>query len=255
MDKIRRAVNAMLVVFPFEEPIYRQAQIPVTYVGHPLADELAQHPGREAARSQLQVPPAIPVVALLPGSRVSEVEQMAGPFLAAARIIADSHRNAQFLLPVVSRTTRERVEAALRTLGDDSLNITILSGHAHDAIAAADVVLAASGTATLEAALLGRPMVIAYRMPRVSWWIMKRMRRVPHVGLPNILAGERLVPEFLQDEATPANLANATLELIGDPLACARLQARFAALLRQLKQGAAKRAAAALLPYLEGARA
>jgi lipid-A-disaccharide synthase len=255
IHKIKRAVNAMLVVFPFEEPIYRQAQIPVTYVGHPLADELAQHPGHEAARSRLHVPPGIPVVALLPGSRVSEVEQMAGLFLAAARLIAEGLRNARFFLPVVSRATRERVEAALRTLGGDALNITILSGHAHDAMAAADVVLAASGTATLEAALLGRPMVIAYRMPRVSWWIMKRMRRVPHVGLPNILAGERLVPELLQDEATPANLANAALGLIGDPVACARLQARFATLLQQLKHGAAKKAAAALLPYLEGARA
>jgi lipid-A-disaccharide synthase len=96
-------------------------------------------------------------------------------------------------------------------------------------------------------------MVIAYRMPRVSWWIMKRLRRVPHVGLPNILAGERLVPELLQDEATPANLANATLDLIGDPVACARLQARFSALLQQLKQGAANKAAEALLPYVASA--
>ena len=253
IPKIRRAVSAMLVVFPFEEPIYRQAQIPVRYVGHPLADELAHHPGREAARIQLRVSPDIPVVALLPGSRVSEVEQMAGLFLAAARIIAEGRRNMHFLLPVVSRATRERVEAALRTAGDDSLNVTILSGHAHNAMAAADVVLTASGTATLEAALLGRPMVIAYRMPRLSWWIMNRMRRVPHVGLPNILAGERLVPELLQDEAAPAKLARAVLELIGDPVACARLQTRFAALLGQLKQGAAKNAAEALLPYLGGA--
>jgi lipid-A-disaccharide synthase len=186
---------------------------------------------------------------------VSEVEQMAGPFLAAARIMAQGLRNARFLLPVVSRATREQAEAALRRLRDETLNVTVLSGHAHNAMAAADVVLAASGTATLEAALLGRPMVIAYRMPWVSWWIMKRLRRVPHVGLPNILAGERLVPELLQDEATPANLASAALELMGDPVACARLQIRFSALLRQLKQGAAKKAAGALLPYLEGARA
>lgn len=253
--KIKRAVSAMLVVFPFEEPIYRQAQIPVTYVGHPLADELAQHPGRAAARMQLRLPPEVPVIALLPGSRVSEVEQMAGPFLAAARIIAGSRRNAQFLLPVVSQETRGRAEAALDKLGDEALNVIVLSGHAHDAMAAADVVLVASGTATLEAALLGRPMVIAYRMPRVSWWIMKRMRQTPHVGLPNILAGERLVPELLQDDATPANLASATLELMGDPVACARLETRFSTLLQQLKQGASRKAAEALLPYVESAGA
>jgi lipid-A-disaccharide synthase len=255
IHKIKRAVSAMLVVFPFEEPIYRQAQIPVTYVGHALADELAQHPGRAAARMQLRVPLEVPVVALLPGSRVGEVEQMARPFLGAARLIAERRPNAQFLLPVVSRETRDRAEAALRELGDEPLNVTILSGHAHNAMAAADIVLAASGTATLEAALLGRPMVIAYRMPRMSWWIMKRLRRVPHVGLPNILSGERLVPELLQDEATPANLASATLALIGDPVACARLQTRFSALLQQLKQGAANKAAEALLPYVGNARA
>ena len=255
IHKIKRAVSAMLVVFPFEEPIYRQAQIPVTYVGHALADELAHHPGRAAARLQLRVPPEVPVVALLPGSRVSEVEQMAAPFLEAACIIAGSRPDTQFLLPVVSRETRERAEAALREMPDEPLNVTILSGHAHNAMAAADVILAASGTATLEAALLGRPMVIAYRMPRVSWWIMKRLRRVPHVGLPNILAGERLVPELLQHEATPANLASATLELMGDPVACAQLQTRFAALFKQLKQGAASKAAETLLQYVASARA
>ena len=256
IHKIKRAVSAMLVLFPFEERIYRQAQIPVTYVGHPLADELAQHPGRAAARMQLRLPPEVPVVALLPGSRMSEVEQMVGPFLAAARIIAEARRNAQFLLPVVSRATRERAEAAVGALGsDEPLNVTVLSGHAHNAMAAADVVLAASGTATLEAALLGRPMVIAYRMPRVSWWIMQGLRQVAHVGLPNILADERVVPELLQDEATPANLAGAVLELLGDPAACARLETRFSALLQQLKQGAAQKAAEALLPYVRGVRA
>ena len=255
IHKIKRAVSAMLVVFPFEEPIYRQAQIPVTYVGHALADELAHHPGRAAARLQLRVGPEVPVVALLPGSRVSEVEQMAAPFLEAARIIAEGRPDTHFLLPVVSRETRDRAEAALRELSGEPLSVTILSGHAHNAMAAADLVLAASGTATLEAALLGRPLVIAYRMPRVSWWIMKRLGRVAHVGLPNILAGERLVPELLQDDATPANLARAALELMGDPVACARLQVRFAALFEQLKQGAASKAAEALLPYVAGARA
>ena len=171
----------MLVVFPFEERIYQQAGIPVSYVGHPLADVLAEHPGRVASRLQLRVPAAAPVVALLPGSRVSEVEQMADLFIAAACRIAEAQQGVSFLLPVVNRETRERAEAALRRLGDRSLAVNILSGHAHEAMAAADVVLVASGTATLEAALLRRPMVIAYRMPRISWWIMKSRGRVAHV--------------------------------------------------------------------------
>jgi lipid-A-disaccharide synthase len=255
IHKIRRAVSAMLVVFPFETRIYRQAGIPVTYVGHPLADALAEHPGRSATRLQMRLPPDVPIVALLPGSRVSEMEQMCDLFLAAARRIAEARRDAVFLLPVVSRETRVRAEAALQRLGHESVKVNILSGHAHEAMAAADVVLAASGTATLEAALLRRPMVIAYRMPRVSWWIMSLYRKIPHVGLPNILAGERLVPEFLQDDATPENLAGAVLEWMGDPVACVRLDARFSALLAELKQGAAERIVESLLPFLQDSRA
>jgi len=253
--KIKRAVSAMLVVFPFEEQIYRQADIPVSYVGHPLADALAEHPGRDAARLQMRLPPDVPVVALLPGSRVSEVDAMCDLFLAVARRIAEARPNTLFLLPVVSRETRTQAEAALRRLGERSPNVSILSGHAHQAMAAADVVLVASGTATLEAALLKRPMVIAYRMPRASWWIMSLYRKLPYVGLPNILAGEGLVPEFLQDEATPGNLADAVLGFMGDPVACARLEVRFSALLADLKQGAAGRLADALLPYLQARRA
>ena len=252
IHKIRRAVSAMLVIFPFEEDIYRQAGIPVSYVGHPLADLLAGHPGRSAARLQLRLPVAAPVVALLPGSRVSEVEQMADVFIGAAGIIAAARSDVSFLLPVVNRETRERAEAALRRAVGDPLNVTVLSGHAHEAMAAADVVLVASGTATLEAALLRRPMVIAYRMPRISWWIMKSQARVRHVGLPNILAGEGIVPEFLQDAATPENLAAAVLELMDDPVARARLETRFAALHAQLKQGSADKVVAALAPFIEG---
>jgi len=255
VHKIRRAVSRMLVVFPFEERIYQEAGIPVSYVGHPLADTLARHPGRLAARLQLRVPPDTPVIALLPGSRVSEVDQMAGLFLGAAREIARSVPGAMFLLPAASRAARERVEGALQRMGREPLNVTILAGHAHDAMAAADVVLVASGTATLEAALLRRPMVVAYRMPRISWWLMNSRRRVPYVSLPNILAGESLVPEFLQDAATPVTLANAAIDLLRDPVARARLETRFAALLASLRLDTATRLVAALQPFIQGPRA
>ena len=254
IHKIRRAVSAMLVLFPFEESIYRQAGIPVTYVGHPLARVLAEHPGRQAVRLQLRVPLEVPVIALLPGSRVAEVEHMSDLFLAAAREIVGAVPDAMFLAPAANRATRDVMEAALRRSGGEPRNLTILSGHAHDAMAAADVVLVASGTATLEAALLGRPMVVAYRMPRISWWIMSCRRRVQHISLPNILAGEPLVPELLQDDATPASLANAVLGLLRDPVARARLETRFAALLAELRQDTTARIASALRPFLDGAR-
>jgi lipid-A-disaccharide synthase len=252
MGKIRRAVSRMLVIFPFEQALYEQAGVPVTYIGHPLAEMLAQAPGRAAAREQLRLPAAAKVVALLPGSRVSELEQMADLFLDTAGQIAATVPDALFLVPLTNRPTRELFEDARYRRDRGELNVTVLFGHAHEAMAAADVVLAASGTATLEAALLGRPMVITYRMPRASWWIMNNRRYQPYVGLPNILAGEFVVPEFLQDEATPENLSQALLNLLFDSTVHARLASRFAALAGELRQNSAERIAGALLPLLEG---
>jgi len=250
IGKIRRAVEHMLVIFPFELEIYDKAGIPATYVGHPLADMLASSPDRAAAREQLRLPVAARVIVLLPGSRLSEVGQMADTFIATARQIAVAVPDAQFLVPLVNRTTRDLFETALYRREAGELNLTILFGHAHEAMAAADVVLAASGTATLEAALIGRPVVIAYRMPRVSWWIMSNRRYQPYVGLPNILAGEFIVPEFLQDEATPENLSQAVLNLLFDGAVRARLETRFAAMASELRQDSAGRMASALVPMV-----
>ena len=249
MGKIKRAVSRMLVVFPFEAALYEQAGVPVTYVGHPLADLLAGFPDRAAMREQLRLPAAAKVIALLPGSRVSELEQMAGLFVETAAHIAASVPDVRFLVPLVSRATRELFESALYRQGGE-LNVTVLFGHAHEATAAADVVLAASGTATLEAALIGRPMVITYRMPRASWWLINNRRYQPYVGLPNILAGEFIVPEFLQEEATPDNLSQAVLNLLFDATVRTRLEARFAAMAQELRQNSAERMAAALLPLI-----
>jgi lipid-A-disaccharide synthase len=250
INKIRRAVERMLVIFPFEQEIYEKAGIPATYVGHPLAEMLASSPDRVAAREQLRLPVTAKVIVLLPGSRLSEVGQMADTFIETARQIAAALPDAQFLVPLVNRSTRELFETALYRRKAGELNLTNLFGHAHEAMAAADVVLAASGTATLEAALIGRPMVIAYRMPRASWWIMSNRRYQPYVGLPNILAGEFIVPEFLQDEASPENLSQAVLNLLFDGVVRARLETRFAAIARELRQDSAGLMASALLPLV-----
>jgi len=250
IEKIRRAVGHMLVIFPFEQEIYETAGIPVTYVGHPLAEMLAPSPDRAAAREQLRLPVGAQVIVLLPGSRLSEVGQMADTFIETARQVAAAVPDAQILVPLVNRSTRDLFETALYRREAGDLNLTVMFGHAHEAMAAADVVLAASGTATLEAALIGRPVVIAYRMPSASWWIMRNRGYQPYVGLPNILAGEFIVPEFLQDEATPENLSQAVLNLLFDGVVRARLETRFAAIARELRQDSAGRMAAALVPMV-----
>jgi lipid-A-disaccharide synthase len=251
ISKIRRAVSRMLVIFPFEREIYERAGVPVTYVGHPLAETIVPGRDRAAAREQLRIPVTARVIALLPGSRVSELEQMAGLFVDTAAQIAATIPDIQFLVPFVNRPTREKFETALYARENSGLNMTLLFGHAHDAMAAADVVLVASGTATLEAALVGRPMVITYRMPPLSWRLMKRHKRLPYVGLPNILSGEFVAPEFLQDEATAENLSQAVLNLLFDGTVRARLESRFAAMAEELKQDSARRIAEGLLPLLQ----
>jgi len=247
---IKRAVSKMLTLFPFEVPYYRQAGIDVEFVGHPLTDILDRVPGRAAAREQLRVPASATVVALLPGSRQSELEHMADLFIQTAIAVSERAPQAQFLVPLVTRETRGMFEAALYRNQAEHLPLTVLFGHAQDAMAAADVVLVASGTATLEAALLGKPMVITYKMPAASHWLLRGKGYLPYYGLPNILAGEFVVPEIFQDDATPQNLSQALLNLLGDAAVRTRLERKFAALSASLQRGAARRAALAVLPLL-----
>jgi lipid-A-disaccharide synthase len=249
---IRQAVSHMLVLFPFEEPLYRDAGVPVTFVGHPLADAIAEDNDREAMRAQLRLPAEGLVVALLPGSRQSELEFHADLFIAAAKLVLQSRPHCRFLVPLATRETRSLFEAALYRNHASELPFTALFGHAQDAMIAADAVLAASGTATLEAALLQRPMVIAYRLAPATFAIARRMVRTPWVGLPNVLARDFIVPEFLQEEATPENLAQALLNLLADEYVRKRLPQKFAEIHRQLKRDAAAQAARALLPMLGG---
>lgn len=248
---IKRAVDRVLTVFPFEAAIYEQAGVPVSYVGHTLATQLADYPAQAAVRAALGLHGTAPVIALLPGSRVSELQAMAALFVAAARRIAAAAPGTRFVAPLVNRETRTLFEHALAR--EPALRVQVLDGRSHDALAAADVVLVASGTATLETALLRRPMVITYRVPRLSAWLMKRRGYLPYVGLPNILAGEFVVPELLQEAATPQALADAVLALLNDAPRRARISERFARMLQDLKQDTAQKAADAILPYLGNA--
>ncbi len=248
--KIARSVSRMLCLFPFEAALYQKHGVPVSYVGHPLADLIPLEPDRHAARERLNLEPAGLIFALLPGSRQSELKYLASTFIETARLLHVRYPQARFLVPLVTRETRIQFENALWAAGAQELPLTLLFGHAHDAMAAADAVLVASGTATLETALYKRPMVIAYRMSPWSWRLMRRMRLQPWVGLPNILAGRFVVPEFLQDEATPDNLAQALGNLVADPALAAHLEQVFSELQRQLRQNTAERAAAAILPLL-----
>ena len=253
IHKIKRAVSHMLALFPFEAPLYEQAGIPVTYVGHPLADMLPQVPNRDAMREQMRIQPNQKVFAFLPGSRQSEVRQLARIYIETAKLILQKMPDAQFLVPLATRETRNIFEEAIWFAEARELPITLLFGHAHDAMVAADGVLVASGTATLEAALLKRPMVITYRMPKISWWLMKRKKYQPYVGLPNIIAGKFLVPELLQDDATPENLSQALLNLVANKKAVTELEDKFSDMHTMLKQDTAQQAAQAILPYLGGA--
>ncbi len=250
MSRIVESVSHILALFPFEPELYRDTAVKCTYVGHPLADLIPLEIDRGAVRERLGVPLDRPVIALLPGSRKSELHFMAETFVETAKLLLVRHPDLRFLVPLVSRETRQQFETALWKLKADELPLTLMFGHAADAVAASDAVLVASGTATLETALVGRPMVIVYKMSPWSWRLMRRMRYLPWVGLPNILAGRYVVPEFLQDDATPENLAQALGNLLVDRQAGACIARVFAGIHRLLRQDTAQKAAAAVLPYL-----
>jgi lipid-A-disaccharide synthase len=247
---IGRAVDRMLVLFPFEPPLYEQAGIPVTYVGHPLAAEVAGPATRRVTRELLKIAPATPVFALLPGSRLSEIELHAALVLEAAARIAAVRPDAQFLVPLISRATREAFEMARYRGGHTELPITLLYGHATDALRAADVALVASGTATLEAALARCPHVIFYRVSALTARMVARRMLLPYVGLPNVLAGRFVVPELLQSDATAGNLAQAALNLFDDTLVRRRLETLFDEFGKALQADTGRLAAEALVMEL-----
>jgi lipid-A-disaccharide synthase len=251
IKKIARAVNRILVMVPFEKPLYEKAGIPVSYVGHPLADVIPQNPKKDEARAALRLPAGKLIVALLPGSRRSEMHYMASAFVLAAHRFRQEIRDVHFVCPTVTRATRDMFQRAVHEHERTDLPLTLLFGHSHEALAAADLALVASGTATLETALFKTPMVIAYRQSPLTWRLMRSMLYLPYVGMPNILAGERLVPELLQDDATPVALSAALVALWRDKTARERQVARFHEFHELLRQNTAVKAAEAVLEVLK----
>jgi lipid-A-disaccharide synthase len=250
IKKIKRAVSHMLLLFPFEKKLYDAAGIDATYVGHPLADTLPIQPDRAAAREYLKLPSAAEVVALLPGSRQSELKMLADLFVRTARTIARTRPGTRFLVPLITKETREIFEVAIYRNDAQDLALKILFGHAHEAMTAASVVLVASGTAALEAALLKRPMVITYRVPALTYRLMWPRRYLPYVGLPNVLAGRFIVPELLQSDATAENLAQAVCNLLAHKPVMNALEEEFTRMHHVLRQSNAERAAAAVVGLL-----
>ncbi len=251
MGGIKKAVSHMLALFPFEPAIYQRARVPVSFVGHPLADELPLEPNQKAAQKLLKIEKGKRVFALLPGSRQSEVQQHSALLVKTAQLLSQKYENALFLVPLITRETRNIFETERYKLAPEADNIQILFGHAHDAMEAADMVILASGTATLEAALLKRPMIITYKMPALSWQILKRMRYQPYVGLPNILAEKWLVPELLQKEATPEKLAEKCVEILENQAGLEQLHDEYMQIHYSLKQDSAEKAAQVVLSYIK----
>ncbi|MGE5471469.1 MAG: lipid-A-disaccharide synthase [Bacteroidota bacterium] len=251
IKKIGRAVNRVLALFPMEPPLYEKERIPVTYVGHPMADLIPLETDKLAVREKLALPTDVPIIALLPGSRQGELAMMAETFVRTAQLIREQHLpNALFVVPLTTRETRLQFEMAIYTQQAGEVPFRLLFGHAQDALGAADVSLVASGTATLEAALIKRPMVITYKIAKLSYWIMKRLAYQAFVGLPNILAGRSVVPEILQDEATPENLAEALVKLYNDKENAELVADIFTGLHLQLRQNTAEKAANAVIECL-----
>lgn len=248
VEKLRRAADHVLCIFPFEPDLLAAHGVAATYVGHPIANMIPLTPDRVAARRQLGLPQDRRIVALLPGSRRSEVRYLAGRFMAAAGLLRTRYPDLHFVLPTLP-ALRADVERAARRAGlsmDAGGVLTVLEGQSHAALAACDVTLIASGTATLEAALFKRPMVIAYNMPWLSWQIMKGKKLQPWVGLPNILARDFVVPEFLQEAATPAALAAAVGDWLDSPSKVVDLQNHFLQLHQTLQRDTARLATDAI---------
>jgi lipid-A-disaccharide synthase len=254
LQSIGRAVDRMLALFPFEPPLYDAAGIAVTYVGHPLAQEAAGPSTRKSARETLRQSLTTPLFALLPGSRLSEIEMHAGLVLDAAARIVEGRPDSRFIVPLVSRTTRDAFVEAQHRGGHEGLPLAVLYGHAGDALRAADVALVASGTATLQAALARCPHVIFYRVSALTARIVRRRLLVPWVGLPNVLAGRFVVPELLQDDATPGNLAQAAQNLFDDTVTRRRIEALFGAMREALALDTGAIAADAVLGELDRTR-
>ncbi len=251
IKKIGKSVDKVLTLFPFENKIYEKHGIPVNFVGHPLADSLSTTAPNYVMRKELELNNCNPVVSLLPGSRQSEVEQLAPVMVAAADILVSQFSEIIFLVPLVSSETINVFDKALNQHKKIKKHFRIMHGHSTEALSSSDVALIASGTATLEAALLGVPMVITYKMPKISEWIMRfKKTDLPYVGLPNILSDSYIVPELLLEDANAENLSCAVYNLLNDTIVRNRLREQFGKIALSLKKNASARAVDAVMDLL-----
>jgi len=250
IKKIQRAVSHMLLIFPFEEELYRQAGVPATYIGHPLAEQIPLQPDVASARRSLGIPEDARVVTVMPGSRMSEIKYLTAPYVRTVQLLAARDRSVRFIAPMAGERQKAYFMQLMAQSGLQDVPLQLVDGQSHDCIAAADAVLAASGTATLEVALYKKPMVIAYRVLPAEWMIIRHMGYLPWIGLPNILARESVVPEFLQHAATPEALADAVWYQLTDENNRMRQQQRFLDMHHSLLRDSAGLSADAVLKVI-----
>jgi lipid-A-disaccharide synthase len=242
--KVKRAVDLILTLLPFEAKFYQDHQVPVEFVGHHLADEIPLQTDKITARKSLGLPESGRLVALLPGSRSSEVERMADLFMRAGVFCLEQDPQLHFIIPAANTDRYRQLHIALSDYVD--FPFTLFNGHSHEVMVAADVVLLASGTVTLEAMLLKKPMVVAYRMAPITYKILSLLIKTPFVSLPNLLAQKLLVPELLQDKATPQALSNAVMNYFENPDETSRLLEQFKSMHGILRRNASECAAKAI---------
>ena len=248
LKKIKKSVDHMLALLPFEVDFYRDHDVPVTFVGHPLADQIPMQPDQAEARNKLHIDQNETVLGLLPGSRKTEVSHLAPLFLDTARLIAKDIPDARFLIPSANERRKRQLLSVLEEYPD--LEVTLLDQQAQTVMAASDAILLASGTAVLEAALHKKPLVVSYKMAPLSFAILSRLVKVEHVSLPNLLAGKELIPEILQTEATAETLKEAMLKALNDQEYRSMLEREFMDIHHLLKQDASKLAWDALQPLI-----
>lgn len=249
VKKIARSTDLMLTLFPFEATFYEQHHVPVKFVGHPLADTIPMSVDKLAARKALGLSAENTILAMLPGSRSNELHYLATTFIETVRWLRQRHPDLEVVVPLANEVRRAQFEQAMAQL-TDAPAMTLVDGQSREVMAAADVVLLASGTAALEAMLLKRPMVVAYKLSPLTYWLAKRLVKVKNVSLPNLLANETLVPELIQHEATPEKLGQAVLNYLEDSSLNDRVNQRFTEIHQSLRQDASQQAATAVLDLI-----
>jgi lipid-A-disaccharide synthase len=250
VKKIAQSTDLVLTLFPFEAEFYKKHHVPVSFVGHPLADIIPPQSDKESARQSLSLPKDGEVLALLPGSRSNELQYLSKPFLETVKWLKKEMPNLEVIVPLANKNRRQQFEELLKDIVD-APSIRLVDGKSREVMASANVVLLASGTAALEAMLLKKPMVVAYKLAPLTYWIAKWLVKVENVSLPNLLAGETLVPEFIQHEATPENLGHAVLAYFKNPKKIENIHQRFNDIHQSLKQNASHKAADAILKLIQ----